>query len=70
MQKGVSPLTHPLRANQDQDILQIDNNTETLAMAKGQNRFSEGCKNSWPVASPKGKTFQCYGVLHQTNHKK
>ena len=30
----------PVRMNQDQDIIQTDNNTETLVMTKEQNRFS------------------------------
>ena len=41
----MSPLTCPIRVNQDQDVIPIDNNTETLAMAKEQDRFSEGCEN-------------------------
>ena len=31
--------------NQDQDVIQIDNNMETIAMAKEKNRFSEGSEN-------------------------
>ena len=38
--------------NQDQDVIQIDNNMETLAMAKEQNRFSE---TQGAVASQKVK---------------
>ena len=48
------PLTCPLRANWDQDVIQIDNK-ETLAMAKEQNRFGEGHKTLGAVASPKAK---------------
>ena len=66
----MSPLTHLLRTNQNQDVIQIDNNIETLAMAKEQDRFCEAVKMLGAVASPKGKTFHWYGTLCQTNHEK
>ena len=53
-QKQACPLTHLLRANEDQDVIQIDNNTQTLAMAKEPNRFGEGHKNPWGCGKPKG----------------
>ena len=56
-QKQACPLTCLLRANEDQDVIQIDNNTQTLVMAKEQNRFGEEHKTLGAVASPKGKTF-------------
>ena len=44
-QKRVCPLTHPFRVNKYQDIIQIDNNTQTFVMAKEQNKFGKGHKN-------------------------
>ena len=32
-----------LEQTMDQDVIQIDNNTETLVMTTEQDRFSEGC---------------------------
>ena len=52
-QKQAWPLTQPLRVNDDQDVIQIDNNTQTFAMAKEQNRFSEERKNSRGCSKPK-----------------
>ena len=50
----MSPLTCPFRANQDQDVIKIDNNTETLAMAEEQDRFGEeGCENPRGYCQPK-----------------
>ena len=42
-----------LRANEDQDVIQIDNNMQTFAMVKEQNRFSEGCENPRGCGKPK-----------------
>ena len=53
-QKQVSPLTCPLRVNKDQDVIQINNNTQALVMAKEQNRFCEGGKNPRGCGKPKG----------------
>ena len=44
---------HPLRVNEDQDVIQIDNNMQTFAMAKEQNRFREECKNPRGCGKPK-----------------
>ena len=41
----MSPLACPLRVNRDQDTTYIGNYTETLVMAKEQDRLSEGCEN-------------------------
>ena len=49
----MSPLTCLLRANQDQDVIQIDINMESLVMAKEQDRFSEGCENPRNCGQPK-----------------
>ena len=43
----------PLSVNQDQDVIQIDNNTKALVMAKEQDRFSEGCENPRGCGQPK-----------------
>ena len=58
-----------LSVNQDQDVIQIDNNMETLTMPKEQDRFSEGCENPRGCGQPKSKAFHRYGVLCQTNCK-
>ena len=47
------PLTCPLKVSQDQDIIQTDNNIETLVMAMEQDRFSEGCGNPRGCGQPK-----------------
>ena len=46
----------PLRVNQGQDFIQIDNKTEPLAVAKEQDRLGMGYKNSkglWPAQKVK-----------------
>ena len=52
-QKQTCPHTCSFRANEDQDVMQIDNSMQTLAMAKEQNRFGEGCKNPRGCGKPK-----------------
>ena len=52
--KQMCHLTCPFRANEDQDVIQIDNNMQTLVMAKEQNRFGEGCKITRGCGKPKG----------------
>ena len=47
------PLTFPLRANQNQDVIQINNNTESLATAMEQDRLHEGCENPRGCGEPK-----------------
>ena len=56
-QKQFSPLTCPLRANEDQDVIQIDYNTPTFVMAKEQIGSVRDVKTLGAVASPKGKTL-------------
>ena len=43
--------------SQDQDVIQIDNNMETLAMAKNKIGLVRAVKTQGVLARPKGKTF-------------
>ena len=53
MQKGSFPPAGMLKANQDEDIIQINNNTKTLVMAKEQYELSKGSENPMDSSKPK-----------------
>ena len=53
----MSPLTCPLRVNQGQDIIQVDNNTETLAMAVVRAVKTQGL---WPAQKVKPSTDKAH----------
>ena len=50
-------LTYMFRGNEDQDVIQIDNNMQTLVMARNKIGLVRDVKTLGAVASPKGKTF-------------
>ena len=58
------------KLNQDQDIIQINNNAKTFAMAKEQYGFSKRSENPRSCTKPKCQTVYWYGLFCQTNHKK
>ena len=63
--KGLCHLSHTLRVNEDQEITQIYENTETHALAG--NTMGLVCEN--PMAKPNGNTFHCYDQFCETNCK-
>ena len=56
-QKSLSSLASTCRVSKDQDIIQVNNNTQTLVIAKEQNGFSDSEENPMGHNLPRRKNL-------------